>query len=134
MKEPLAGGKHRKDVVNVRPCGDGSLTKVKQPRVYRYPLVAAVELTDLHSAAQLRAETSDLGLRGCNVKTNNVWTAGTMVRISITHGRSNFAAFGRVVYSRAKFGMGIVFTQKEPIDCKVLDRWIAEFNSKKPGQ
>lgn len=35
------------------------MAKVKQSRAYRYPLVAAVELTDLHSAAQLRAKTSE---------------------------------------------------------------------------
>lgn len=96
-----------------------------QPRPQRYPFVAAVELTNLHSALQLKAETANLSMAGCDVKTRNVWVAGTVVRIRIAHKRVDFAAFGRVMYARPMFGMGIVFNEVEPLDRSVLDRWIA---------
>jgi len=38
----------------------------------------------------------------------------------------NFEGLGRVVYARQNEGMGIHFTNIEPNDQLVLDKWIAE--------
>jgi PilZ domain-containing protein len=106
------------------------LVQTKHVRALRCPLVASVELTDLESTAQLKAETSDLSLFGCQVKTENLWTVGAKVRIRITRNGAGFAAFARIAYARPKAGMGIVFTRIEPIDQSVLDAWLANLRSR----
>ena len=96
-----------------------------KPRALRYPFVASAELTDLHSMAQLKAETTDISMFGCHVNSADLWPVGAKVRVRILHNGAGFAAFARVAYARPELGMGIVFTRIEPIDRSVLDAWIA---------
>jgi hypothetical protein len=94
-------------------------------RARRYPFHASIELTDLDSETQTKAQTSDLSLFGCHVNTLKPLSAGTKVRIKISHRSESFEALGRVVYAR-HHGMGIHFANIEPNDQLVLDKWIAE--------
>lgn len=100
--------------------------QAKQPRARRYPFVAPIELTDLESEFQLREQTNDLSLFGCGVGRERSLPIGTKVRIRIVHRGANFAALGRVANYRPGVGMGVVFTQIEPNEQVVLDKWVAE--------
>jgi len=100
--------------------------QIERHRARRYSFHASIELTDLASETQTRAQTSDLSLFGCRVDTLKPLPAETKVRIKISHRRENFEALGKVVYSRQNEGMGIHFTNIEPNDQLVLDKWIAE--------
>ena len=95
-------------------------------RARRYQFHASIELIDLESETQTKAQTSDLSLFGCHVNTLKPLSAGTKVRIKISHRSESFESLGKVVYSRQNHGMGIHFTHIEPSDQLVLDKWIAE--------
>jgi len=100
--------------------------QLERHRARRYAFHASIELTDLESETQTKAQTSDLGLFGCRVDTLKPLPAGTKIRIKISHRSENFEALGKAVYSRQNAGMGIHFTNIEPNDQLVLDKWIAE--------
>jgi hypothetical protein len=95
-------------------------------RARRYSFHAIIELTDLQSETQTKEQTSDLSLFGCHVDTRKPLPAGTKIRIKISHRSEHFDAMGRVVFTRQNEGMGILFTEIEPNDQLVLDKWIAE--------
>lgn len=94
------------------------------PRARRYLFVAAVELTDMRSDAKIQERTSDLSLFGCRVETHKPFPTGAKVRIRITHMSANFVALGRVSYTTSEGGMGITFTQIEPNDQLILEKWV----------
>ncbi len=100
--------------------------QLERHRARRYPFHAGIELTDLESETQTKAQTSNLSLFGCHVDTVKPLSAGTKVRIKISHRSESFEGLGRVVYARQNEGMGIHFTNIEPNDQLVLDKWIAE--------
>ena len=76
-------------------------------RARRYPFHASVELTDLQSETQVKAQTTDLSLFGCHVNKLKPLMGGTKVRIKISHGSESFETLGKVVYARQNHGMGI---------------------------
>ncbi len=95
-------------------------------RARRYPFVARIELTDLHSETQIKEQTSDLSLFGCHVNALKTFAPGAKVRIKISHGTVNFEALGKVAFARPNAGMGILFTRIGPNDQLILDKWLAE--------
>ena len=96
----------------------------KPSRARRYLFVATVELTDTLSEAKVHGRTSDVSLFGCRVETYKPFPTGAKVRIRIAHGSAKFAALGRVSYTTTDGGMGIAFTQIEPNDQLVLEKWV----------
>jgi hypothetical protein len=62
----------------------------------------------------------------CSNSLSREWDAhsGAKVRIRIAHGSAKFTALGRVSYTTPDAGMGIVFTQIEPNDQLVLEKWV----------
>ena len=95
------------------------------PRARRYPFVATIELTDTQSEAKIQERTSDLSLYGCRVETRKPFPTGAKVRIRIAHRSANFVAVGRVSYT-TQGGMGIAFTQVEPNDQLILEKWVED--------
>jgi PilZ domain len=98
----------------------------EHPRARRYPFVATIELTDTQSEAKIQERTSDLSLYGCRVDTDKPFSPGAKVRLRIAHRSANFVALGRVSYNSSDGGMGIAFTQIEPNEQLILERWIEE--------
>ena len=96
------------------------------PRARRYSFVTTVELTDTQSEAKIQGRTSDLSLFGCRVETHKPFPTGAKVRIRIAHRSANFVALGRVAYTTSEVGMGITFTQIEPNDQLILEKWVEE--------
>src|SRR6266481_7475493 len=80
----------------------------------RYEFIAAVEVVAAESGARIETRVRDLSQQGCYVDTNNPLPLGTVTDVRITKGAQLFEAHGRVVYSRASKGMGLVFTDIEP--------------------
>lgn len=54
---------------------------------------------------------------------------GTKVRIRIGHGSANFVALGRDSYSTSDGGMWIVFTQIEPNDQLIVEKWVEKLRN-----
>ena len=95
----------------------------RRPRGPRYLFVATIQLTDTQSEAQIHELTSDLSLYGCRVVTLKRFPQGATVRIRIAHNSANFVALGRVSYCTPD-GMGIAFTQIEPANQSILEKWV----------
>ncbi len=98
----------------------------ERPRARRYSFVATIELTDTQSEAKIQERTSELSLYGCRVETHKPFPTGAKVRIRIAHRSANFVAFGRVLYTTSDGGMGIAFTQIEPTNQLILEKWLGE--------
>jgi hypothetical protein len=96
----------------------------RRPRALRKPFVAAIVITDMTSE-QISSRTSDLSVNGCFVPTPDPLNPGVKVRIAVVHAGAKVVAFGRVVSARAD-GMSIAFTEIEPRDQEVLERWLSD--------
>jgi len=93
-------------------------------RALRHPFVAGVQVTDLQTQKQVAAHTEDVSAYGCFIETLTPFAAYTKVRLRITHGGRHMIVNGKVAYSQAKAGMGIVFVSFEPGSLAILDRWL----------
>lgn len=98
--------------------------RAERPRARRYLFVATIELTETQSEAKIQERTSDLSLFGCRVETHKPFPTGAKVRIRIAHESAKFAALGKVSYTTSEGGMGIAFTQIEPNDQLILEKWV----------
>jgi hypothetical protein len=94
-----------------------------------YFLAVDIEITDVHSAIQIRARTTMLSLLGCIVDTLRLFPRGISVNVKLSHRGAEVRALGRVTYARSYLGMGLAFTSIEPADERILDWWMAEFVS-----
>ncbi len=98
----------------------------RTPRARRYLFVATIELTDTQSEAKIQVRSSDLSLFGCRVETHKPFPAGSKVRIRIAHRGANVVALGRVSYTTSDGGMGIAFSQIEPTNQLILEKWVED--------
>jgi len=69
-------------------------------RTQRFPFVAGIQATDVHTDKQFAAHTEDLSLLGCSVETLTPFAEGTIISLRISQGGVNFIAQGKVAYSR----------------------------------
>ena len=58
------------------------------------------------------------------METHKPFPTGSKVRIRIAHRSANFVALGRVSYTTSDGGMGIAFTQIEPTNQLILEKWV----------
>jgi PilZ domain len=98
-------------------------------RPRRYPLIAAVELVDLKSAARMQHVISDLSRFGCHISTQQMWPIGSTIAVSIVHNDKTFSATAQVIYGQPMLGMGVMFTEVQPDNRAVLETWIAELQN-----
>jgi len=97
-------------------------------RHLRYPFTATVETVEAKSQARIQGRTSDLSQGGCYVDTINSLPTGSMVRICLTKGMRSFEAQAEVVYSLAGMGMGMKFTNFDPGQVGIVEKWVAELS------
>jgi len=90
----------------------------------RYNFGAVAEIIDIDQPDELVSVTRDLSLSGCFVKTTTPFPNGTRVRVRITHSGGEVTAIGNVTANVTPTGMGISFTQIEPSDRAILERWL----------
>lgn len=95
----------------------------------RYSFVVDIELTDVQSEIQIRAQTKELSLFGCGVDTLKLFPKGTDVRIKLSRGGADVKALARIVYATPELGMGVAFTSVEREVERILEGWIAELMS-----
>jgi hypothetical protein len=91
----------------------------------RYNFGAIAEVIDLDQPDALVSLTRDLSLSGCFVKTTTPYPEGTRVRVRIIHSGGEFVAVGNVTANVTATGMGIAFTEIEPGDQAILERWLS---------
>jgi hypothetical protein len=86
--------------------------------------VAGVQVTELLTEKQIAAHTQELSAYGCFIETIAPFAAETKVRLRISRGGQQLVAQGKVIYSRPRAGMGIVFVSFEPGGLTILDKWL----------
>jgi len=98
---------------------------IERPRARRYPFAASIELVEMESESEIREQTTNLSVFGCQVNAQKTFAAGAKVRLRIIHRGAIFAALGQVVNVRRN-SMGVVFTKIEQKDQLILEKWLAE--------
>jgi Tfp pilus assembly protein PilZ len=94
-------------------------------RATRYYFGGVVELTEVDSGRMLVALVRSLSLCGCFVKTDQSFSLGAKLLLKMTHGGSHFSANGHVV-NQTEIGIGVEFTDVEPVDRSRLEECLAE--------
>jgi hypothetical protein len=103
--------------------------KAPHHRATRHSFAADIAIINVKSEKQVIARTSDLSLFGCFVKTTTPFPRGTMVRLRMNRGAAQITAFGKIAYSVADRGMGIVFSKIEPSDQAILEKWLDQLRN-----
>ena len=92
----------------------------------RYAFTAIAEAVESESHAGISGRLSDLGEGGCYFEVMNPFAVGDNVRLHIFRDDQEFTAKAKVLYSTGGIGMGLAFTDIEPTQRRLLDRWIGE--------
>jgi hypothetical protein len=113
----------------VKKPDNPSGTDPKERRQYpRYAISATAEAVDVQSDTRIHGRVSDIGRGGCYVETMSPFPVGAIVKLKVTKDDKSFAAGARVLYSTGGMGMGVIFTEIEPSQAQVLERWLAELS------
>jgi hypothetical protein len=96
------------------------------PWIPHYQLVVDVEVSDLRAGVQFVARTKTLSRIGCGIDTSFPIAKGANVRIKMYHQGAEIKAVARVVYSGPESGLGIVFTNIDRGNERILELWINE--------
>jgi hypothetical protein len=92
--------------------------------VTRYNFGAIAEVVDLDGRAEVVSLTRDLSFSGVFVKTTTPLPTGTRVRVRITYSGVEFAATGKITANVTPTAMGIAFTEIEPSDRTIVEKWL----------
>ena len=95
----------------------------------RYTFIATADVLEPQSGVHLSGRISEIGAKGCYVDVLNALPVGTEVGVKVTRDKGSFASSARVVYVQEGMGMGLVFTETQPDQAKILEEWIAELGS-----
>ena len=98
---------------------------IERPRARRYPFAASIDLVEMESEREIREQTTNLSVFGCQVSAQKPFAKGTKIRLRIIHRGAIFAALGQVANVRRN-SMGVVFTKIEQKDQVVLEKWLAD--------
>jgi PilZ domain len=114
----------------IEPAGEDTVSVTPDERRGnpRYGFTATAEVVDMHSRTRMNTRISDLSMEGCYVDTNAPFPVRTKVRIRVTASKKTFETQGVVVYSLPNMGMGIAFSQPEPLHTAILKSWIDELS------
>jgi PilZ domain len=96
------------------------------PWASHHQLVVDVEVSDLRAGVQFVARTKTLSRFGCGINTSFPVAKGANVKIKLYHQGVEIKALARVVYSGPESGMGIVFTNIDRGNERILELWIDE--------
>jgi hypothetical protein len=99
----------------------------------RYLFTAAAEVAVPQSGAWNVARTNDLSAGGCYVDMVSPFPLGTVVGLRLRKEKKSFEAQAKVVSSQFGMGMGLMFTQIDPVQQSILERWLAEASGELPA-
>jgi hypothetical protein len=92
----------------------------------RFAFIAEAEIYGMKDPARV----SELSARGCYIDSINPLPKGTDVRIRIRYGCSSCEFCGKVLYTHAGFGMGVMFGELTSEQQSTLEVWLDELARK----
>jgi len=114
---------------NIKRLDNASGIAAKERRNYpRYAVTAMAEALELQSNTRIIGRISDIGHGGCYMEVMSPFATGTEVTVRITKEDRSFTAKATIAYSKGGMGMGMIFTEVEPGQRPVLERWIGELS------
>jgi hypothetical protein len=90
----------------------------------RYKFTAMAEIVEDKSGKRIETRVDDLSQRGCYLSTDIPSPLNTSTKVRITKGTESFEANARVVSSFAGKGMGLLFTDVDPQQDRILTAWL----------
>ncbi|PYU23378.1 MAG: hypothetical protein DMG32_16310 [Acidobacteria bacterium] len=122
-------GRYRRTIFHLseRPLAE---ERIERHRATRQPFVATIVVIDVESEKRITGHTSELSLFGCYVETATPFAHGARGRLIIAHKAQKFTTFGKVAYTVANEGMGIVFTLMESHDQAILEEWMDQLRTR----
>lgn len=97
--------------------------------VPRTALVAAAEVVERAGGTHSNVRVSEISARGCYVDTLNPFQIGAQVKLRISHNNQECEAPGKVIYSHAGYGMGVLFVDLPADQRAILDSWLGELGA-----
>jgi hypothetical protein len=90
----------------------------------RYKFTARAEIVEDKSGKRIETRLDDLSQRGCHLNTDTPSPLNTVTKVRLTKGTESFAANARVVSFVAGKGMGLLFTDVDPQQDRILTTWL----------
>jgi hypothetical protein len=123
-----AAGKKMLKNTNIGIDSSAEADAHERRRHVRYPFTATVEAVEPKSQTRINGRTSDLSRGGCYVDTISSFPVGSIVRMRLTKETRSFEAPAEVVYSLVGMGMGVKFTDGDPEQLWILEKWVGELS------
>ena len=80
---------------------------IEKPRARRYPFAASIDLVEMESEREIREQTTNLSVFGCQLNAQKPLPAGTKVRLRIIHRGAIFTALGHRKCPQKQHGSGL---------------------------
>jgi hypothetical protein len=90
----------------------------------RHKVAGEAEVTDGNSGVGMLTRISDLSKRGCFLETSTPFPVNTITKIFIRKGTESFEADAKVVSAFSNTGMGLQFTNVDPVQRHILSAWL----------
>ena len=91
----------------------------------RLPFLTEAEVMETPAGTWLKTRLSDLSLSGCYVDTLHPLPVGARIRLRVVRNKIILEALATVIYSAARLGMGVSFTELSPEQKSILENWLA---------
>lgn len=92
----------------------------------RLPFLTEAEVMETPAGTWLKTRLSDLSLSGCCVDTLHPLPVGARIRLRVVRNKIILEALATVIYSAARLGMGVSFTELSPEQKLILEDWLAD--------
>jgi len=96
----------------------------------RLPFFTEAEVMEPTAGTWLMTRLSDLSLSGCYVETLHPLPVGARIRLRVARNKIILETLATVVYSEARLGMGVSFTQLSSEQKSILENWLADIAKK----
>src|SRR5260370_32287065 len=92
----------------------------------RLPFLTEAEVMEPPTGTWLKTRLSDLSLSGCYVDTLHPLPVGARIHLRVVRNKIILEALATVIYSEARLGMGVSFTQLSPEQKSILENWLTD--------
>ena len=101
-----------------------SLHQVEKRIQPRFPVSVAAETVEPTTQTEVTGPVVNLGVGGCFVETNHPFPEGTKIRVHFSRDGRSFRCRALVTHTDSGRGMGLAFTEVDPIEKNSVLDWV----------
>ena len=90
----------------------------------RFPVSVAAETVEPTTQTEVTGPVVNLGVGGCFVETKHPFPEGTKIRVHLSHDGRSFRCRALVTHTDSGRGMGLAFTEVDPIEKISVFEWV----------